>query len=159
MVNNLQLNIISHQVFVVVLALTTVTANAHQVIGIADGDTLTLLVDKKPLKIRLANIDAPEKKQAFGLKSKESLSEICWGKDAQYEPQSIDRYKRTVALVTCDKVVANREQVRRGMAWVYTKYNDDPFYEAVQDKAKRRQRGLWQDVLAVPPWEFRKPKP
>ncbi|CAL60683.1 putative nuclease [Herminiimonas arsenicoxydans] len=89
---------------------------AHKVIGIADSDTLTLLVDHQTLKIRLANIDAPEKRQTFGQKSKESLSELCWGKDAQYEAQSIDRYKRTVAIVTCRGAGVNREQVRRGMA-------------------------------------------
>lgn len=135
-----------------------VPAYGYQVISIYDGDTLTVLVDKRPLKIRLANIDAPEKRQSFGQKSKESLSEMCWGKDAQYEQQSVDRYKRTVALVTCDKVGVNREQVRRGMAWVYSKYNNDPFYEAIQAEAKKRERGLWQDGDAIPPWEYRRSK-
>lgn len=131
-------------------------AHAYQVIGISDGDTMTLKVDGHPLKIRLANIDAPEKKQAFGQKSKESLSEMCWGKDAQYEAQSIDRYKRTVAVVTCGGYGVNREQVRRGMAWIYTKYNRDPFYVTIQDVAKQKKRGLWSDTAPVPPWEFRK---
>jgi micrococcal nuclease len=134
----------------------TSSSYAHKVIGIADGDTLTLLVNNRPLKIRLANIDAPEKKQPFGQKSKESLSALCWGKDARYAAQSIDRYKRTVALVTCGDVGVNREQVRRGMAWVYTKYNDDPFYIAIQAEAQKQKRGLWQDVQAVPPWEWRR---
>lgn len=154
----MQLYINLRFVLLIVFAFSTLTAEAHQVIGIADGDTLTLLVDKRPLKIRLANIDAPEKRQPFGQMSKESLSEMCWGKDAQYEPQAVDRYKRTVALVTCDKVGVNREQVRRGMAWVYSKYNNDPFYEAIQTEAKKRERGLWQDSDAIPPWEFRRSK-
>ncbi len=111
-------------------------AHAYQVIGISDGDTMTLKVNGRPLKIRLANIDAPEKKQPFGQKSKESLSDMCWGKDAKYEKQSIDRYKRTVAIVTCGEYGVNREQVRRGMAWVYLKYNKDPFYVAIQNVAK-----------------------
>lgn len=76
-------------------------AAAHQVIKIADGDTLTLLVDERPLKIRLANIDAPEKRQAFGTRSRQSLSDLCWKQDATYEAQTIDRYGRTVAIVTC----------------------------------------------------------
>ena len=142
--------------FTTVLFATISPCQAHKVIGIADGDTLTLLVNNKPLKIRLANIDAPEKKQPFGQKSKESLSEMCWGKDAQYEPQSIDRYKRTVALVTCGNVGVNREQVRRGMAWVYDKYNNDPFYGAIEAVARKRGLGLWEDAHAVPPWEFRR---
>lgn len=80
----------------IAVALLSFPAHAYRVIGIADGDTMTLLVDQKPVKIRLANIDAPEKRQAFGQRSKEALSDLCWGKDAQYETQSIDRYKRTV---------------------------------------------------------------
>lgn len=127
-----------------------------QVIGIADGDTLTLLVDQRPLKIRLANIDAPEKAQAFGQRSKESLSDLCWGKDASYQPQTIDRYGRTVAVVTCAGVEANRAQVERGMAWVYPKYNKDDSLPALQDAARDGRRGLWTDPEPVPPWEWRR---
>lgn len=129
---------------------------AHQVIGIADGDTLTLLVNKRPLKIRLANIDAPEKSQAFGERSRQSLSELCFGKDASYATQDIDRYGRTVAVVTCDGVEANRTQVERGMAWVYTKYNKDLALPALQEAARSARRGLWRDTDPLPPWEFRK---
>lgn len=131
---------------------------AHQVIGIADGDTLTLLIDKKPLKIRLANIDAPEKAQAFGERSKQALSDLCFGKDASYEAQDIDRYGRTVAVLTCDGVQANRAQVERGMAWVYPKYNTDPSLPELQGQAKMERRGMWRDDDPVPPWEFRKQK-
>ena len=130
-------------------------AHAHQVISIADGDTLTLLVDQKPLKIRLANIDAPEKKQPFGQRSKESLSALCWGKDAQYQAQTIDKYKRTVAVVYCDGLEVNRVQVRLGMAWVYTKYNRDPDYVTIQKLAREDKIGLWADADPVPPWEWR----
>lgn len=111
-------------------------AGAHQVIGITDGDTLTLLVDQKPLKIRLANIDAPEKKQAFGQRSRQSLSDLCWGKEADFRAESIDRYKRTVAVVTCDGVEVNRAQVARGMAWVYIKYNKDVVLPDIEASAR-----------------------
>jgi micrococcal nuclease len=133
-------------------------AFAHKVIGISDGDTMTLLVDSKPVKIRLANIDAPEKKQAFGEKSKESLSDICWGTDATYEAQTIDRYGRTVAVVTCNGVEANTEQVRRGLAWVYPKYNKDSMLPAIEADARNRKIGLWGDRDPIAPWEFRKTK-
>jgi micrococcal nuclease len=132
-------------------------AFAHQVIGIADGDTLTLLVDRKPLKIRLANIDAPEKTQAFGERSKQSLSDLCFGKDATYKAQTIDKYGRTVARVTCGGVEANRAQVERGMAWVYPKYNQDRSLPALQEAAKAARRGLWADKSPVAPWVFRHP--
>ncbi len=105
------------------LGAAALTAHAHKVIGIADGDTMTVLVDRKSVKLRLANIDAPEKAQAFGQKSKQSLSDLCWGKDAQYDAQTLDRYGRTVAVVRCAGVEVNRVQVERGMAWVYVQYN------------------------------------
>jgi len=136
--------------------LLPIPAFAHQVIGIADGDTLTLLVDKKPLKIRLANIDAPEHKQPFGTRSRQSLSNLCWERNATYEVQDIDRYGRTVAVVYCDGVNANRAQVEAGMAWVYKKYNKDRSLPELQERAQAKRRGLWADPEPVPPWEWRR---
>lgn len=133
-------------------------AYAHKVIGISDGDTMTLLVDNKPLKIRLANIDAPEKKQAYGQKSKESLSDICWNTDATYQAQTIDKYGRTVALVYCNGIEANAEQVKRGFAWVFIKYNKDASLPAFEQAARAAKVGLWSDVNPVEPWVFRKIK-
>ena len=86
-----------------------------KVVGIADGDTLTVLNEnKQQVKIRLAEIDAPESKQPFGARSKQSLSELCFGKRAEVTPRATDRYKRTVARVKCAGVDANAEQVNRG---------------------------------------------
>jgi micrococcal nuclease len=135
-----------------------IPAHAHKVIGIADGDTLTLLVDAKPLKIRLANIDAPEKAQSFGERSKQSLSDLCFGKDASYKEQDMDRYGRTVAVVTCGGVEVNRAQIELGMAWVYPKYNKDLTLPGLEAMARKESRGLWSDTEPTPPWEFRRPK-
>jgi len=101
-----------------------------KVVGIADGDTLTVLTaSKQQHKIRLAEIDAPEKNQPFGSKSKQSLSDLWFGKEAEAIPRAVDRYKRTVARVRCAGVDANLEQVNCGMAWVYRKYaKDDDLY-------------------------------
>lgn len=128
---------------------------AGQVISVSDGDTLTVLQDKKSLKVRLSNIDAPEKSQPFGQQSKQSLSDLCFNKDATIQPQTIDRYGRTVAIVVCDGVEANRTQVERGMAWVYTKYNKDKYLPALQDQAKDAKHGLWADPEPTPPWDWR----
>lgn len=136
--------------------LLALPAFAHEVIGITDGDTLTLLVSQRPLKIRLSNIDAPEKGQAFGDLSKKSLSDLCWGRNATYETKSVDRYGRSVAEITCGGVKVNRAQVERGMAWVYTKYNDDPSLPALEDHARKNRTGLWSGVSPKPPWEFRR---
>lgn len=130
-------------------------AFGHKVIGIQDGDTMTLLVQQKELKIRLANIDAPEKSQPFGQRSKQSLSDLCWGKDAQFDAKSIDKYGRTVAVVKCGGIEANRSQVQRGMAWVYPQYNIDPALPAIETAARTKKSGLWSEKSPIPPWEFR----
>lgn len=142
--------------FILTLVMLTLPAYADQVIGVTDGDTLTVLHDQRPLKIRLANIDAPEKKQAFGERSKQSLSELCYGQDASYAILTLDRYGRTVALVTCAGVDVNRAQVERGMAWVYTRYNQDETLPRAEATAKEAQRGLWSEKQPIPPWEFRR---
>lgn len=141
---------------VVVLACLCAPAFAHKVVGIADGDTLTVLEDRRPVKIRLANIDAPEKAQAFGQRSKQSLSELCYGKDAAYKAVDVDRYGRTVAVVTCQGMNVNREQVARGMAWVYARYNKDPSFPDVEARAKAARVGLWSEEAPTPPWEYRR---
>lgn len=125
------------------------------VIGVSDGDTLTVLHDQQQVKVRLAEIDAPEKAQAFGTRAKQSLSDMCFGKTAEVYPQTRDRYGRTVARVRCDGIDANAEQVRRGMAWVYTKYSHDPAFPPLELEARAARRGLWADPAPVPPWEWR----
>lgn len=129
------------------------------VVGISDGDTLTVLKqDKQQVKIRLAEIDAPEKNQPFGTRSKQSLSDLCFGKRANVIPHTKDQYKRTVARVICDGIDANAEQVSRGMAWVYKTYARDQNLYRLQSEAMTARRGLWSHPSPTPPWEFRKPK-
>lgn len=129
------------------------------VIGISDGDTLTVLThDKQQVKIRLAEIDAPERKQPFGTRSKQSLSDLCFGKQAEVTPQAKDRYRRLVARVKCDGIDANAEQVSTGMAWVYRDYATDYSLYILQFTAMMEKRGLWSEPGAVPPWEFRRTK-
>ena len=127
------------------------------VISISDGDTLTVLnADKQQIKIRLAEIDAPEIGQPFGSKSKQSLSDLCFGKQAKVTPRVKDQYGHTVAHVSCDGVDANSEQVNRGMAWVYRKYAKDHNLYIFEQEARRFKRGLWADKSPTPPWKWRK---
>ena len=135
--------------------------NAHadftgKVVAVADGDTITVLKDLQQVKVRLTEIDAPEKKQAFGNRSKDSLSDLCFGKTATLLEKGKDRYGRTLARVTCDGSDANAEQVRRGLAWAYTKYLTDPQIKAIEEEARTARLGLWRDEIPVPPWEWRK---
>lgn len=106
----------------IVLIAGPAQAMSGRVIGVSDGDTLTVLVDRKPVKVRLAEIDAPERKQPYGTRSRQSLAELCHRKQATVVERDKDRYGRTVGYVSCAGVEANAEQVRRGMAWVFDRY-------------------------------------
>lgn len=150
--------------FALVASLTlgpTHASSAEQIAGtvsaISDGDTLTVLdPSNRQHIIRLAEIDAPEKAQAFGQKSKQSLSDLCFRKPAEVEVIDVDRYKRFVARVKCEGIDANLEQVRRGMAWRYVKYAKDPSIAEAELDAREQGRGLWSDPGAVEPWVWRK---
>lgn len=145
----------------VLLVLVAVSANAkhvaaYRVVGVSDGDTLTVLQERRPVKIRLAFVDSPESRQDFGKRAKQSLSDMCYRKDALLKIISTDRYGRTVALVSCAGINVNRAQVERGLAWVYKQYNKDPSLPALQAAALAKRRGLWAQSNPVAPWDFRR---
>lgn len=128
-----------------------------KVVRIADGDTLTVLEQgNRQVRIRLAEIDAPESGQAFGTKSRQALASMCARKTAVVRVQDTDRYGRTIGRVYCDGVDTSAEQVRLGMAWVYDNYVRDKQLYALQDEARRERRGLWADPNPKRPWEWRR---
>lgn len=134
-----------------------------RVVGVSDGDTITVLdANNTQHKIRLSGIDAPEKKQPFGQRSKESLSDLVFNKPVTVDTDTQDRYGRKVGKVLVDGQDANLEQIRRGMAWHYKAYEreqpllDRRAYSDAENEAKAAQRGLWSDPAPMPPWEFRK---
>ena len=133
-----------------------------RVVGIADGDTITVLdALKHQHKIRLSGIDAPEGGQAFGQRSKQTLSDCAFGKNATVEGDKTDRYGRAVGRVVVAGVDCNLRQVELGMAWHYVKYaNERPateskMYAAAEVAARAAKRGLWADSHAMPPGEWR----
>lgn len=127
-----------------------------EVVGVTDGDTVTVLHGREQVKVRLAEIDAPEKKQPFGQKSRQSLAELVFRKQVLVVEQGTDRYGRTIARLKVGGLDANAEQVRRGMAWAYDKYVKDRKLYALQDAARVKQWGLWVEREPVAPWAWRK---
>jgi endonuclease YncB( thermonuclease family) len=133
------------------------------VTSVVDGDTLTVVdAQKRRYRVRLAEVDAPESKQAFGIKSARSLYGLCFGKPAQVEWKTKDRNKLYIGHVTCGGIDASAEQVRRGMAWVSPSFTQpgSPLYE-LEAHARVRGIGLWADPRPIPPWDWnpRKPTP
>jgi micrococcal nuclease len=152
--------------FLVLLLANTVLGQQSvihgRVVGVTDGDTLKALVaDQKLLRIRLAFCDAPEKKQAFGARAKQAMSELVFGKDIELRQHAIDRYGRAVAQVGVDGKDVGAEMLRRGLAWVYERYITEASieiqdaYRKAQEEAKAERLGLWSDPNAIPPWIFR----
>jgi endonuclease YncB( thermonuclease family) len=127
-----------------------------RVVKVSDGDTLTVLVNRTQIRVRLDAIDAPESGQAFGKRSRQSLAELCAAKDARVAERGKDRYGRTIGVVTCGAVEANSEQVRRGMAWVFVKYAPptSPLY-GLEAAAKAQHLGLWSEPHPIAPWKWR----
>ena len=129
-----------------------------RVVGITDGDTLTVLTDaRRQVTIRLAEIDTPESAQPYGTRARQELSDLVFGKDVRIEMRDTDRYGRTVGLVRAAGLDVNAEMVRRGAAWVYRKYNRDQTLLAVETEARTARRGIWAlpEAQRVPPWEWR----
>jgi len=134
-----------------------------RVVGISDGDTITVLDDSKTQhKIRIAGIDAPEKGQAFGERSKQSLSALVFQKSIEARCHKKDRYGREVCLIYVNRRDVGLEQIRTGMAWWYREYAHEQatqerlVYRDEEDAAKAARRGLWSDPKAIPPWAWRK---
>lgn len=135
------------------------------VVGIADGDTLTARCGLpssgyQQVKVRLAEIDAPERRQPWGERSRQHLADLCFQRPAEIVPTARDRYGRTVARVRCSGTDANLAQVTAGMAWAYTAYLTAPAFAVAEQDARTARRGLWVELGTVAPpvapWDWRK---
>ena len=128
-----------------------------RVIGVTDGDTLTVLRAGRREVIRLNGIDAPEKGQAYGDRAKQFTAGLAFGQVVQVVVRDHDRYGRTVAdVVLADGRSLSHEVVRAGYAWWFRRYSSDPRLAALEAEAQAARAGLWADRLPVPPWEWRR---
>ena len=152
--------------FLLIFSVCTASASKilqGKVVSVADGDTITVLdAEKTQHKIRLQGIDAPEKAQAFGAKSKQALYEMVHGKTVQVSFEKSDKYGRILGKVLLDGQDICHQQIKAGLAWHYKKYqNQQPLadrdaYSASETAAKNEKLGLWSDPRPLAPWDFRK---
>lgn len=139
----------------------TLLANGR-VVGVSDGDTLTVLgSNKQRYKIRLQGIDAPEKRQPYGQQCKEMLMMQTANLPVEVEAYKLDRYGRIVAKITAAGKDVALEQIRNGCGWHYKAYakeqneQDRKAYAAAEQQARKAHKGLWKDKKPVAPWDFR----
>ncbi len=130
-----------------------------KVIVVIDGDTLVVLHNGAKEKIRLANIDAPEKNQPYGMDARQAMVGLAYKKQAHIDSKAVDKYGRTVALVTVDGINVNEEMVKRGMAWEYSYFKPGRDYMALQSDAQQARRGLWSQRNPIAPWVWRRTHP
>jgi endonuclease YncB( thermonuclease family) len=152
--------IMGHVFLLLALIVAGISVSAEtltgRVVGVTDGDTLTVQVaGRQQVKVRLAEIDAPEHDQPFGQRSQQGLAELALDGLATVAVRKIDDYGRIVGTVTVGGVDVEAEQVRRGLAWVYRHYRDDARLLALEAEAKAARRGLWADANPIPPWDWR----
>ena len=129
-----------------------------KVVGVSDGDTITVMRQGRGIRIRLAEIDCPEKGQPFGKKAKQFVSDLCFGKLVKVLPSTVDRYGRIVAhVVLADSSILSEELLASGLAWHYKKYSTSTKLPKIEAEAREAQLGLWSMPNPVPPWDWRNP--
>lgn len=150
-------------IFCCLLLSTTLSSQetiTGRVINVKDGDSFTLVDDNNKFhEIRLAHVDCPEKKQAFGRKAQLYTFNFTWGKIVTAKVQSTDRYYRKICEVEVDRQNLNESIIRDGYGWHFKKYSKSTLHSNLEINARNQKRGLWIEPTVKAPWEFRKRKP
>lgn len=145
---------------------TVLLASAHalafpftaQVVAVLDGDTVDVVHEQQPIRVRLASIDAPEKSQPYGQRSRQALAALVFRKQVVVIDQGRERHGRMLGVIMLGTTNVNAEQVRQGYAWVYRTYTKDPTLVEFESEARAARRGLWADISPLSPWLYRRPK-
>lgn len=132
---------------------------AGQVVGVVDGDTVDVVASgRERYRIRLISIDAPERTQPYGTRSKQALSDMVYGKQVSVVGHGKDMYGRQLGEVMVGTASANKAMVHLGLAWAYRPKLQDSSYLDIESSARQDRRGLWADPKPVAPWTYRHEK-
>jgi len=126
-----------------------------KVIGVTDGDTITVLANRETIIVRLEGIDAPELGQSFGTQSKRALARLVAGKTVVVRTTGADAYGRTLGVVRSDGIDVNRKLIEDGWAWHFKRFNEEERLAQLEDAARQAKRGLWGDEKPLAPWDYR----
>jgi micrococcal nuclease len=153
---------LSFRLALIALVLWSVPASAQErfagkVVGVTDGDTISVMRDGRAVRVRFDGIDCPESGQDFGRRARQFTSEAVFAKEATIEVRDVDRYGRLVGRVYVAGKDVNLAIVRAGLAWHYNQYSNDPVLANAEAEARSRKAGLWSHANPIPPWKFRHP--
>jgi micrococcal nuclease len=139
------------------LLIASVYAHAAPVlVNVIDGDTVIIRDNTLTYHLRLLDIDAPERQQAFGIQSRRSLKQLCEHANIAVHLQGRDLYGRTLGHLYCNNTDASQSQIKLGMAWFNARYSKRFELDTLQQQAQQQRLGLWQDIQPMPPWQWRK---
>ena len=128
-----------------------------EVVAVLDGDTVDVMHEGRAVRVRLAGIDCPEKRQPFGKRAKQRASQLAFGNIVAVDVVDEDRYGRAIGSVTLpDGGRLDEIMIREGLAWWYRQYSKDERLGALEAEARTARRGLWSEPSPVPPWEWRR---
>ena len=142
-----------------IVILNNTNANALEILQFYDGDTVKIKDGEYEYKLRLTDIDAPERNQEYGIKSRRALMQFCENTQAQVYLYGVDKYMRKLGKLHCNNQEANQWMVENGHAWFNKRYSMNYLLEIAQQNAKQARLGLWQSEYALPPWQWRKIHP
>jgi micrococcal nuclease len=143
------------QLLLALTCLISADSLTGKVVKVTDGDTITVLVENRQIKIRLNQIDAPEHGQDFGQKSKEALADLIFGKEVRVVTQGEDRYGRTIGDVFVGQTNVNEKLVEDGWAWNFLKYSKSQRLADLEKEARAAKRGVWAGRAPIAPWDYR----
>ncbi len=141
------------------LLLVSVGAQAASIGYFYDGDTVKIEDNSQAFKLRITDIDAPERNQSYGLKSRRALMKFCIGTNVSYQITGVDKYQRRLGKLQCNQQDVSLHMVQNGHAWFANRYSADHTLLLAQQQAQQARTGLWQAGNPTPPWQWRKNHP
>lgn len=124
-----------------------------------DGDTVKIDNGLRQYKLRLRDIDAPERNQAYGKQAKRALIQLCKNAQIQVQLSGIDKYQRDLGYLHCNQQSASLYMVANGYAWYNQRYAMDDSLLQAQQQARQQKLGLWRAKSPTPPWQWRQKHP
>ncbi|HQN65743.1 MAG TPA: thermonuclease family protein [Methylophilus sp.] len=138
------------------LLVVSFSAQATHIDYFYDGDTVKINDNGQTFKLRITDIDAPERNQTYGLKSRRALMKLCTRADIRYQISGVDKYQRKVGKLQCNQQDVSLYMVQNGHAWFADHFSSDYTLYLAQKEAQQAKLGLWQDSKPSPPWLWRK---
>lgn len=134
-------------------------ADLPEIVTFYDGDTVKIRDASDTYKLRITDIDAPERNQQYGKTARRALIKLCKNADIQLQLTGIDRYQRKLGKMSCNQQDVSSFMVKDGHAWFNARYSNNGMLAQAEQSARAQGLGLWKNKHPTPPWQWRKNHP